>query len=152
MKNYYLFSLIAVLFFSCNSDDSLPPTYEYPEKLIGTWQQTSIFNQINPDSVYEGLHPYEWVDLEDGAILIFEENGDFTYSRYEQCTSGTYNYNNSSSNLELNFNCAIEIDEEEVSTLINRIAEDKLSNDILWINHSNEAGCKEECASIFRRS
>ena len=86
-----LLSILCFWLFDCDDDG----VNLRQESMLGQWQL--VEQKISPGG------PAKWVDVDDGAIFTFLENGSFTISEDPHCTSGSYIA--SAETLTLNFNC-----------------------------------------------
>lgn len=149
MKKPFLLVCIAIFLFSCVSDDSLPPTHNYTEKIIGEWQQVETFNLVD-SSVSPAV--YDWFEVESGVSLILNADGTFHYSKYEGSSSGEYTFNSETAEIEFKFDNAVEALGEITSIVKERFAEDKSQDNMLFLIHARDGElCTTECSSIFKR-
>lgn len=139
----------SIIFFSCGTDDSLPKSFQYSNKIIGEWQQVTTFNILDASA---NPPTYDWFDVEDGFTLQLFEDGTFSYTNFENCTTGEYFYDSVAAKIEFHFDCEVEFYGEQVTVLTETFAEDTSQNDQLFLMHAyNREDCIEECNSILRR-
>jgi len=74
---------------SCTIDDT-------DDSIIGTWVLKNIYT--NP-----GVGAGSWTPVDNGYQYTFYSNGDFTSTRFSECTNGTYSIENDK--LILDFGC-----------------------------------------------
>ena len=149
IKSRLLLISLSILLFSCETDDALPETFEYSNKIIGEWQQVKTFN-IKDTSTTPAT--YDWDEVVDGFTLQLFENGTFTYTKYENCTTGAYFFDSNLSKIEFIFDCEIDFYGEPVTSLTESFAKDPSQNIQLFLMHQyGPEGCEEECNSILKR-
>lgn len=149
IKNQLLLIFSSVFLFSCSSDDSLPKTFEYSNKIIGEWEQVSTFNILDASATPP---TYDWFDVEDGFILKLYEDGTFEYTKYEDCATGEYFFDTSLAKIEFHFDCEIDFYGELVTKLTESFAEDPSQDTQLFLMHAfGPENCEKECNSILER-
>ena len=96
MKNPISFTLIgflSLIFSGCSTDDN---KMEEENFLLGSWQLVQAYS--NP-----GAGAGEWNYVEDGYIYSFSETGEFSSTRFQDCTTGSFT--SEFSLLVLDFGC-----------------------------------------------
>ena len=89
-----LLMILSLAFFtSCNNDDE--NTGE-DNSIVGTWKLIEIYND-------PGDGAGSWNSVDNGYLYKFFENGQFTSTRFSECSSGSYSMN--STELTLDFDC-----------------------------------------------
>lgn len=143
------FSLvIASIFFNCGGEE-LPDTFDYSEKIIGTWQQDRTFNLVDAT---RNPAAYDWFYVEDGFALSLFEDRSFIYTKFGACTSGNYVYDSVLHKIEFFFDCEVEFDGEMVNKIIEDLEQDNKQNNKLTLYPRRiNSQCEINCASIFRR-
>lgn len=148
IKSQFILLFFLIFLFSCETDDK-PPHFEYSNKIIGEWQQVTTFN-IKDASATPPI--YDWYDVEHGFTLQLFGDGTFSYTKYENCTTGAYFFDSNLAEIEFQFNCEIDFYGEPVTNLTESFAEDPSQNDQLFLMHAyGPLNCEEECNSILKR-
>ena len=105
MKFY--FYLVAYLLFFIACDKSVDePIIADESLLVGKWEQTEAFISAGG--------PQYWIDIENGEVIEFFENGTFSSDRFSECTTGNFLIEETILNLEYNctgFNSGFENEE-----------------------------------------
>lgn len=149
IKTQLLILSLSIFLFSCGTDDTLPETFEYSNKVIGEWQQVKTFN-IQDTSTTPAT--YDWDEVADGFTLQLFENGNFIYTKFEECTTGEYVFNSGQAIIEFNFDCEIDFYGEPVTSLTESFAKDPSQNKQLFLKHKyGPEGCELACFSILKR-
>lgn len=90
------FGIIIVIILSiigCNKEDD---NTEQEKSIVGNWQLIEIYS--NP-----GAGSGNWNSVENGYTYSFSANGEFTSTRFSECSTGTYSIE--SNELSLDFDC-----------------------------------------------
>ncbi|WP_159439336.1 lipocalin-like domain-containing protein [Tenacibaculum agarivorans] len=86
-------SLLAILLIGCSSDSK---NVEIENSIIGTWKLIEIYND-------SGDGTGSWKPVENGYTYNFSIDGQFTSTRFSECSSG--NYTIDANQLTLDFDC-----------------------------------------------
>ncbi|MBD8490112.1 lipocalin family protein [Echinicola sp. CAU 1574] len=82
MKTPYSFFLSIIMLLACHETQD-PIIYDAnPDGLIGTWQQVERSYSIGGPQISE--------NISDGPLMTFEDNGLFTLTKFNECSTGTY--------------------------------------------------------------
>ncbi|SNS68335.1 hypothetical protein SAMN06295967_11629 [Belliella buryatensis] len=151
LKHQLFFIILAFIIISCETVDQPPLIYAYSNKIIGEWEQVEKFVLV--DSLSNPARN-EWLNTEIGYSLKLFEDGTFSYTKFEECTTGSYEYKGTIPVIELTFDCEIEILGVKTSKISEVIITDQSQNNQLQLEHNygkSTKGCVNECFSIFRR-
>ncbi len=83
--------ILAIL--GCSNDDE---NIKEENSIVGTWKLIEIYNDTGDGSA-------SWDSVENGYTYSFSLNGEFTSTRFSECSTGNYSMN--SNKLTLDFNC-----------------------------------------------
>lgn len=149
IKSFSIVLLITFFVSACGIEDNVPETLDYSKKIIGTWQLDRSFNLVDAS-----MNPpvYDWFEVEDGYKLSLFDNNTFVYTRFEECTSGEYQYDPVLQKIDFSFDCEFEYQGEMITEFTEFVEQDKSQNGIL--NLSSTQGnkvCVENCSSIMKR-
>ena len=111
MKNIFYILVVIFSMISCTDDVEV---FDENKAIIGKFQAHSSFSIIDPNA--DQPAPYDHFLLEDGFTLELTDDGNFILTKYE-CTTGSYQYDEFSNLLTLNFDCPIEINGESFTTI-----------------------------------
>ena len=140
--------IIASFLISCFGDEQ-PETFDYSEKIIGTWQQDRTFNLVDAT---RNPAAYDWFDVEDGFILSLFEDRSFIYTKFGTCTSGNYVYDSILHKIEFFFDCEVEFQGEMLDKIIEDLEQDnKQNNKLTLFPRRVKSQCEVNCAYIFKR-
>jgi hypothetical protein len=144
-----LLFLSSIFLFSCAPDSNLPVSLDLSKKIIGEWQQVSVFNLVDESS---NPQAYDWFAVEDGFLLRLNENGTFDYTKYTDCITGRYVFYPDSKKIEFNFDCEINFNGVSVSKITEFFDGSPPQNDRLLLEHARSSDlCRESCMSILKR-
>ncbi|MGL1885571.1 MAG: hypothetical protein OCD76_03560 [Reichenbachiella sp.] len=91
---FEIITLIIIMLSGCsNSDDEI----KTEQSIIGNWKLIEVYSDIGDGSG-------DWNSVENGYSYSFSSNGEFTSTRFSECSSGTYTIN--SDELTLVFDCS----------------------------------------------
>ncbi|MBI6117261.1 hypothetical protein [Salegentibacter maritimus] len=93
MKNIILLISLATTIISCSQNDEDDPI---EETIYGTWKLIETYNG-------SGANNSQWKTIDDGYIYTFKKDNTFSSNRFNECSEGTFEINDS--NLILKFNC-----------------------------------------------
>jgi len=94
IRKLSLLMILSLVFFtSCNNDDE---NIKEENSIVGTWRLIEIYNDPGDGSG-------SWNSVDNGYLYNFSENGQFTSTRFSECSSGSYSMN--STELTLDFDC-----------------------------------------------
>lgn len=85
----------------------------------------------------------KWLNTEIGCSLKLFEDGTFTYTKFEKCTTGRYEYKGTIPIIELTFDCEIEILEIKTSKISEVIITDQSQNNQLQLEHNYGKSTKD---------
>jgi len=92
LKLGIIFCIILTILSCSNEDEKV----ENVNSIVGTWKLIEIYNDPGDGSG-------SWNSVENGYSYKFAVNGEFTSTRFSECSSGNYSIN--SNELTLNFDC-----------------------------------------------
>ena len=84
---------ILLTIFACSNDDE---NVKEENWIVGTWKLIEIYTDPG-----DGIG--SWNSVQNGYTYNFSVNGEFTSTRFSECSSGTYSIN--SDELTLDFDC-----------------------------------------------
>ena len=87
--------LCAMTIASCSSDDDGFSEKDYPEQIVGRWQETKEYTAMYDE--------WDYYDDEDGYIYAFQFNADGTGAEIDGTYSDPFTYTLSGSKLTLDF-------------------------------------------------
>lgn len=87
-----ILGLVAIVLIGCSSDDKVATE----QSIIGTWKLIEV--DLDP-----GDASGSWSSVENGYTYNFSANGQFTSTRFSECSTGTYSLD--SNQLTLDFDC-----------------------------------------------
>lgn len=149
IKSQLLLLALSMILFSCGTDDTLPETFEYSNKIVGEWQQVKTFNIKDASATPP---TYDWDEVEDGFTLQLFEDGTFNYTKFEDCTTGEYFFNRDLARIEFHFDCEVDFFGETVTKITESFAKDPSQNQQLFLMHARGSEiCETECNSILKR-
>lgn len=132
-----ILSLLTIAIIGCSSDDE---KIEAEQSIIGTWKLIEVY--LDP-----GDGSGNWSSVENGYTYNFLANGQFTSTRFSECSTG--NYVIDSNQLTLDFDCdgfTTGIEEPEGTFIENYTFE---SNTIILV--PNYILCIEGCGWKFEK-
>lgn len=88
-----IISLIIIMLSGCNNSDDEIKT---EQSIIGNWKLIEVYSDVGDGSG-------GWNPVENGYTYSFSSNGEFSSTRFSECSSGTYTIN--SNELTLVFDC-----------------------------------------------
>ncbi|MBA6151620.1 lipocalin family protein [Gelidibacter maritimus] len=88
-----IISLIIIMLSGCNNSDDEIKT---EQSIIGNWKLIEVYSDVGDGSG-------DWNPVENGYTYSFSSNGEFSSTRFPECSSGTYTIN--SNELTLVFDC-----------------------------------------------
>ena len=92
MKNLIFFLTISFSILSCSHNDNLDTIVT----IVGSWKLFEIYSN-------SGGGTGQWSQIDNGYSYTFFSNGEFSSSRFSECTDGTYSITNNK--LTLVFGC-----------------------------------------------
>ena len=120
IKKWFLLICLGIplLFSSCISSDDSDELDQISNKIIGSWIQIEEYNIENAN-----VSPpvYKWVEVEDGFELSFFQNGDFIYTKYSTCFTGTYEVEQGSNRIRFDFDCEVFTGGGSFSSLVGNV-------------------------------
>lgn len=121
---------------ACSEDEN---KVEQEPSIYGIWQLSQSF-------IVDGVEG-DWVEVEDGYTYEIKPNGHFNSSKFEECSDGTFEINDTT--ITLNYSC------ENFSTGIENPPgvfsyEFSITNSILEIQPTY-IGCFEGCGFRFKK-
>ena len=128
-----ILSLLTILLFGCSNDDE---NIEAEKSIIGNWKLIEVYDDIGDGSG-------SWNAVENGYTYGFSENGQFTSTRFSECSTG--NYTIDSNQLTLSFDCD-GIEDPEGRLIENYIFE---SNTVIFV--PTYLNCDEGCGWKFEK-
>lgn len=136
----FKFYLIACLLFFIACDKSIDEPIMVDESLIvGKWEQTQAFISAGG--------PQYWIDVENGEVIEFFENGTFSSDRFNECTTGNFFIEEIILNLEFNcteFNSGFENEEGLITYKI------EFYSNYFILTPSSGPICTEGCSSKYQ--
>ena len=88
-----ILSLLSIILVGCSNNDE---NIDTDKSIVGNWKLIEIY--IDP-----GDGSGNWNPVEDGYTYNFSENGEFTSTRFSECSTGEYSID--SNQLTLEFDC-----------------------------------------------
>lgn len=88
-----MISCFVLTLFGCSNDDE---NIKDENSIVGTWKLIEVYNDPGDGSG-------SWNSIENGYTYNFSVNGEFTSTRFSECSSGNYSIN--SNKLTLDFDC-----------------------------------------------
>lgn len=94
MKSMYLILSVLFLFTGCNKEEA-----KQQENLIyGTWQLVEVYSNI-------GNGENSWNKIENGYTYLIKKDNSFNSTKYNECSSGKLEINNTLSTISFIFEC-----------------------------------------------
>lgn len=145
----FVMIILSIILFSCETENTNTKTIEYSSKIIGKWKQIKAFN-IEDDT--KTPVSYNWEEINKGFTLQLNEDNSFEYTKFENCITGKYFFNNELSSIEFDFDCEIDFYGNLVTKITESFAEEPTENNLLYLMHKQDLnGCEENCNSILER-
>lgn len=132
-----ILGLLTIVLFGCSNDDENIKT---EKSIIGNWKLIEIYNDPGDGSG-------SWNSVDNGYIYNFSENGQFSSTRFSECSTG--NYTIDSNQLTLDFDCdgfTTGIEEPEGTFIENYTFE---SNTVIFV--PTYLNCIEGCGWKFEK-
>ncbi|MDP5229058.1 MAG: hypothetical protein NWQ38_01595 [Cellulophaga sp.] len=146
-KNSLLF-LWSLFMLSCINEDTQSDWFDISGKIIGEWQQVQAFNLKDASTVPPR---FDWDDVANGFSLQLSEDGTFRYTKYGECNTGRYIFNNDLAEIEFQFNCEIIFNGVATNKLTESFARE-IKNDFLVLFHAETSeDCETKCNSVLKR-
>ena len=133
-----ILSLVAIMLIGCSSDDEKIVT---EQSIVGAWKLIEVYSDPGDGSG-------SWNSVENGYSYNFSANGQFTSTRFSECSSGSYALD--SKQLTLNFDCdgfTAGIEDPEGTFIENYTFE---SNTVILV--PAYLNCDEGCGWKFQKS
>lgn len=137
-----------MLLFSCGTDDYEPfEPFDFSKEIIGEWQQIERFDLLDDTRTPAA---FEWVNVENGFLLNIFEDGTFEYSKFQECTTGEYVYDEITSDIDFYFDCEVDINGEIMTEITENFQKHWEESEYITLNHLTQ-NCVQECYSLLIR-
>ena len=145
MRKILLVATAVFFAISCSDDVEI---FDENKALIGEFQAKQTFSEDDPNAL--PVPSYKWIDIEDGYTIELMKDGKFMLTKYT-CTTGNYVYDDSLDLLTLNFDCPVEINGENFTTISENLSVNSENGFHFW-HEFNRADANMEIASLMLRT
>lgn len=147
---YFIFP---ILFIGCSeTDDPNPPLeVDFEAKVVGKWIQHETY-QLDGSTIVPDQ--YFWFPVDNGDIIEFFDNGEFEYSKYEECHTGTYEVLTGTKMIEFYLDCEIDLYGEMTDFMEKEYSPLPEAQNFFFLAaplDDNVEFCTVECINLFRR-